>query len=57
MKKTLLTLSLAAAAALFISGCASDDTAAKTAAAPGAPKGNPNKVEIFNGSGCSIDFG
>jgi hypothetical protein len=49
MKKTLLTLSLAAAAALFIAGCASDDTSAKTAAAPGAPKGNPNKVEIFNG--------
>ena len=63
MKKTLLTLSLTTAAALFIAGCASNDKnttqpgATKTAAAatnpapatPGAPKANPNKVEIFNG--------
>ena len=59
MNKTLLTLSLTAAALLLV-GCASDDkstgkpaanvAATKAApAAPGAPKANPNKVEIFNG--------
>ena len=41
MKKTPLLLSLSAAALLIV-GCANN---AQTA----APKGNPNKVEIFNG--------
>ena len=42
MKKNPLILSLTAA--LLLAGCASDDKAAA-----GAPKANPNKVEIFNG--------
>ncbi len=41
MKKTLLTLSLTAAALLIV-GCASNDK-------PAAAKANGNKVEIFNG--------
>ena len=55
MKKTPLLLSLTAAALLIV-GCANDaqPPATKAAieapkAAAGAPKGNPNKVEIFNG--------
>lgn len=44
MKKKPLLLSLTAA--LLLAGCTSDN---QTTAAPGAPKANPNKVEIFNG--------
>ena len=47
MKKTPLLLSLTAAALLIV-GCASDDKSTASKAAPGAPKANPNKVEIFN---------
>ena len=47
MKKNLLLLSLTAAALLIV-GCASDDKSTASKAAPGAPKANPNKVEIFN---------
>jgi hypothetical protein len=46
MKKTQQLLSLTAAALLLV-GCANDAQAPKAAA--GAPKANPNKVEIFNG--------
>ena len=48
MKKTPLLLSLTAAALLIV-GCANDAQTTATKAAPGAPKANPNKVEIFNG--------
>jgi len=48
MKKTLLLLSLTAAA-LLLAGCASDDKTTGKPAATAAPKANPNKVEIFNG--------
>jgi hypothetical protein len=46
MKKTLLLLSLSAAALLIV-GCAND--AQSPASKAGAPKANSNKVEIFNG--------
>ncbi len=48
MKKTLLLLSLSAAALLIV-GCANDAQSPAPKAAAGAPKANPNKVEIFNG--------
>ena len=47
MNKTTLFLSLTAA--VLVIGCASDDKSAASKAAAGAPKANPNKVEIFNG--------
>ena len=46
MNKSTLLPSLTAA--LLLAGCASTDSQPAKAAA-GAPKANPNKVEIFNG--------